>query len=121
VIRRGFEGRIGPAGFFVLRTPILPIETTFGSIAGGGHVGSSRPPEQPRSDDVSVALRLGRALERRDVMEALYVASRDLCEAIPRWVANPKDKDGKRIERSVFRYMSRMVSRATPFGLFALG
>ena len=55
------------------------------------------------------------------VQEAIYVASPVLYAELQKYIAgtiaNPDEK--RRIESSIYRYISRMSSRCTPFGLFA--
>lgn len=58
-------------------------------------------------------------MERPEVKEALFLGSPDLYDGLPAWQAQPTSDKGKKIERSLFRYFSRMTSRPTPFGLFA--
>jgi lantibiotic biosynthesis protein len=51
------------------------------------------------------------------IYEALYLASPDLAAALDAWRASGTVAPA--LERALVRYMSRMTSRATPFGLFA--
>ena len=57
----------------------------------------------------------------QQVREAIYVASPVLYAELQKYIAGSiKDSDEKqRIESSVYRYINRMESRCTPFGLFA--
>jgi thiopeptide-type bacteriocin biosynthesis protein len=60
------------------------------------------------------------ALLREPVIrEAIFIASPDLDHAIERWLNDPGDPKAEATERAVLRYVTRMASRATPFGLFA--
>ncbi len=53
--------------------------------------------------------------------EALYIASPELYSEMLKWL-NGNIKEGKELEKlkqSLYRYLSRMSTRSTPFGLFA--
>ena len=53
------------------------------------------------------------------VREAIFVASPDLERSIDLWLTSPETDRGQAIERGLLRYVVRMASRPTPFGLFA--
>lgn len=95
---------IAPAGYFVLRTPLLP----FGEFLALGDAGRQR---------TGAGLRA--LVARPEVREALFLASPELDEAVERWLADPDGERGQRVERAVMRYLARMAGRPTPFGLFA--
>src|SRR6185436_7086460 len=112
------------ADFFVLRTPLLPFRE---------FVAWSRDLEAPRTSDQSLdALtapmqrdrlrlreRLQAAFTAPHLREALFVASPVLEENLEFWMREPETKRGQKVERALTRYFSRMIGRATPFGLFA--
>ncbi len=55
------------------------------------------------------------------IREALFIASPVVLHTADKWLTN-KLKDEKKIERlknTIFKYLTRMSSRATPFGLFS--
>ncbi len=92
---------------FVLRTPLLALDVLATSPIGG-------------ADDV-VAQRawLTALLDRPEVAEAVLLASPGLHAEIATWQAAPDSERGRRVERALVKYVSRMATRATPFGLFA--
>lgn len=56
---------------------------------------------------------------RPEVREALFVASPTAESTIRKWCADQTGKPDPRTERTLARYLARMASRPTPFGLFA--
>ncbi len=90
--------------FFVLRAPLLPFSALGGLVSGGVS------PEAVRS-------RLSLLLSRREVHEALYLASPSLHASLPVYEATPDSEHGQKIERALLRYVSRMCARPTPFEL----
>ncbi len=117
---RGFAA----SGFFVARTPLLPFEDFEawgeGLEAPGVDAGDSEAMARAiASDRERLRARLMERLERPEIREALHVASPSLFEASERWRRQPEGKKGARIERALVRYLARMTTRATPFGLFS--
>ncbi len=56
-----------------------------------------------------------------DFQEALYIASPELYSEMLKWL-NGNVKEGKdldKLKQSLYRYLARMSTRSTPFGLFA--
>lgn len=113
-----------PVGFIMIRSPLLPVETIQGIM-------TTRAPAQIDTTDPAS---LQQALERDErhvrawladillnpvVREAILVGSRDLYQAIPRWQQAPDSRRGRAAQINMLRYLSRMVTRPTPFGLFA--
>ena len=108
-----------PSGFFVLRAPLLPfadwlVEETEAAAA---------PPDRlewaiARDRDARRA-RLREAIARPAVRDALEVASPALIAALPEWLRDPESRKGQGVERGVVKYLGRMATRSTPFGLFA--
>jgi thiopeptide-type bacteriocin biosynthesis protein len=90
---------------FVLRTPTLPFDV----LAAWGSCSDA----DARRD----ALR--RLVDDPAVREALYLASPELDGQIAAWQREPETQSGVAVERALVRYISRMASRSTPFGLFA--
>jgi thiopeptide-type bacteriocin biosynthesis protein len=97
----GLEVR--PYGHFVLRTPLLELESLHGW---------PREPEAARQ-------RLSELLVRDEVREAIGIAAPQVLEGIALWLEAPKSERGRKLERALMGYVQRLASRCTPFGLFA--
>lgn len=94
-----------PTGFFLLRCPLLPVDNLF--------------PYKFTEGDYSKQLQ---SFSSSLVQEAILVASHSLYSSLDSWInGNSKDQTKKKglIESKVNRYVLRMVSRPTPFGLFS--
>lgn len=104
---------IAPAGYFVLRTPLLPFAEllALGEGTGGG--------ADLAADRRLVGARLRALVARPAIREALFLASPILDDSLDRWRAETDGERAQRIDRVVMRYLARMAGRATPFGLFA--
>jgi len=87
-----------PLSKFVLRTPTLPF-----------HVLARWTGRET----------LRQLVEDPTIREALYVASPELDAQIAGWQREPDSAQSSSVERALVRYVSRMASRCTPFGLFA--
>jgi lantibiotic biosynthesis protein len=115
----GFE----PSGFFALRTPLLPFDEFLRwteGLSSTGVVDDEQKLEAALAADRDLQRRrLRDVVARPEVREALFLASPDLDDAIPRWLEAPESERGQRAERALIKYFSRMAGRATPFGLFA--
>jgi len=94
------------SGFFVLRTPVLPIEEFLRIMQAAGDRASSRAGLQ-------------RWLDRALVQEALWLASPEFLQSLDLWQREPDSAKGQKLERALYRYLARMTARATPFGAFA--
>lgn len=64
---------------------------------------------------------LNKTIQSYDFQEAIYIASPILYAEMQKILEskNSNIKEKKRIESALYRYISRMSSRCTPFGLFA--
>lgn len=115
------------AEFFVLRTPLLPfdeLESWNAGLAAAEAVAAAgddpgRLAAALAADRERLRARLGAMLERPEIREALFVASPDLEIGLEAWRRDPESKKGRRAEEALVRYVLRMTSRATPFGLFS--
>lgn len=81
----------------VLRTPLLPFKNIIDY------------------DDIKILLK------QKNVREAIYLASASLYYEIRKWESGllKTKKEEEKLFISLYKYMTRMSSRATPFGLFA--
>ena len=91
--------------FFVLRSPLLPI--------------SELSTELTQTANSSQLTLLKRLLNRPYVLEALYLASPTLLTEIESWLHTPTSELSATLELALWKYLLRMSSRCTPFGLFA--
>jgi lantibiotic biosynthesis protein len=111
-----------PQDFFVLRTPLLPVDEL---LAWSAELESPTAPDDALAealarDHTRLTERLRAIVARPEVREALYLASPDLFERVRAWERGAtNDSDGARIILALVRYVTRMASRPTPFGLFA--
>lgn len=111
------------AEFFILRTPLLASGEVLSLADGLRFSAAVGKPEELESllelDRKQVRARLRAFIERPAILEALYIASPQLTQSLPSWCAEPDSERGQRLERALMRYVMRMASRPTPFGLFA--
>lgn len=114
--------RFTPAGFFVLRSPLLPLSKYLclsdGLTSGDPKVTESEAIEWERNVGL-VEAALVRIVSDPVVREALYLASPGLVRAIDQAIGGGHSKKRTKALSSVMRYMARMAARPTPFGLFA--
>src|ERR1700737_478162 len=103
------------ASFFAFRVPALPI-----GVLTDWAEGVEAPACSPgglatalERDRARLRERLAEIVRRPEVTGALSVASPDLLDALD---ARGRDPG---VEAALVRYVSRMASRPTPFGLFA--
>lgn len=86
---------------FVLRTPSLPLNIF----------------EKLTSKKIIVESQIKNICRNPLVKEAIYLASPPLSKELNKWL-NSSEKNEK-LEFTLLKYLSRMTSRCTPFGLFA--
>ncbi len=122
VAKRKKPRRFLPSPVFVLRTPLLPFDALERWSEG------LRAPEAPAGAELEAAVasdrerlrsRLDELARQPELREALFVASPSLESSFELWRQKPESKKGQRTEKALVRYLLRMASRATPFGLFA--
>src|SRR2546423_10416900 len=92
--------------FYLVRTPFLPVNV-LEQFDGGSHTDLNE--------------RLKEIFARPYLQEAIYIASPELYQEFQKWQqGNLTDK--KEVDKlllSLFRYLLRMTTRCTPYGLFA--
>lgn len=117
-----WRDRFKPSGFFLLRTPTLPFEVSkelgAGLEAPTASVDTERLADALARDRETLRQRLARLIEQADIREALFLASPSLFERIDLDANTDADRREK-VELALARYLTRMASRPTPFGLFA--
>lgn len=90
---------------FVLRAPVLPCSLY----------------EELTSESKISKKQLKEFFNKTEVKEAIFLASPNLFNELNKWANNQirTSKEIKKLEFSLLKYISRMTSRCTPFGLFA--
>ena len=96
--------KVQPFSQYVLRTPLFPVSFYLNLLENYSSENTLQQFENPI------------------VREAIRMASPELLTALDKWKANPdslsiKKKNG--LELSLLKYIARMATRCTPFGLFA--
>ncbi|TPG45261.1 lantibiotic dehydratase family protein [Flavobacterium pectinovorum] len=96
--------KIRPFTSYVLRTPLLPLSSYLNTI-----------------ENYSVEKAKG-LYQDSLIKEAINLASPDLIKELDKWIkddSNLSDEKAKKLEITFLKYLARMSSRCTPFGLFA--
>ncbi|NER12569.1 hypothetical protein GWK08_03885 [Leptobacterium flavescens] len=86
---------------FVLRTPLLPLSFF----------------EELTAEDVISDKRIKEVFKDPLVKEAIFLASPSLYSEAVKWAE--EDRKDDKLKYSILKYIARMSSRCTPFGLFA--
>src|SRR5262249_21089487 len=110
------------AGFFVLRTPLLPLTAVTDwarDLEAAGQYDAPDLAEALAADRVQLRARLDELVSDAAFREALFLAAPALAAAIDQWRKDPDGDRGKRAENSLVAYLMRAAARPTPFGLFA--
>jgi len=115
-----------PAGFFVLRSPLLPVERARavgeGLRARAAYASGADAAGLEAAVAHDVALvdeRLGAAASDPVVREALFLASPAFEESLDQLRPGAGEERRGKVARSVGKYLARMSARCSPFGLFA--
>lgn len=112
---------MAPSGFFLMRTPLLPLARL---LLWSGTLKVSGAPleslQQAAAEDRDALLsRLRGIVQRPEIREALMLASAELDAAMERWLSREGAAPDEKLVLSLVRYLTRMTSRATPYGFFA--
>jgi len=111
------------SGFFVLRTPLLPLDTVTEWSRGLEAPARAADPltldDAVASDRLRLRSRLAEIVTEPGFREAIFVASPSLEAAIESWRKDPDSERGQRAEHALVAYLMRAAARPTPFGLFA--
>lgn len=96
--------KVQPFSQYVLRTPLFPLSFYWNVL------------ENYSSDNIA------HLLDSPFVREAIRLASPELLKSLDKWKTDPSSLSNKKklgLELSLLKYIARMSSRCTPFGLFA--
>lgn len=112
-VAEGLLGIYQTSGFFVLRTPLLPVANfaEWNARAANGEWDADRRDRLRRS--------LSRLLAAPVTADSLRVASPALADQCDGWFDREPSRRKERMERTLVQYFARMCDRCTPFGLFA--
>src|SRR5579872_1766014 len=109
-----------PADFYMVRAPALPA-LTFLQLSSAGRVSMQPDLDEAlsRGEQVCMDVLLKLAARPR-VRQALALASPSLAESLERFLrGGVQAGQRKRLSAGLLRYLIRMSTRPTPFGLFA--
>ena len=112
-LKNQFSEWYEPHESFVVRNPLFPVETFFNW--------KSLPDADGASSKEFLTKSLREFYLQPVAQEALYIGSPDLHEQLLLWLSNKIEKQDKKekTELSLVKYMIRMCTRCTPYGLFA--
>ncbi|HZR41640.1 MAG TPA: lantibiotic dehydratase [Ktedonobacteraceae bacterium] len=111
------------ADFYMLRVPALPAELFLKLTAGDGEASISGSLAENDASYVSLMRncyqQLRTLVSQSEIEHALAIASLSLQEGINRVEHGKVSKRAERVYSRLLRYIVRMCSRPTPFGMFA--
>ncbi len=111
-LKNNFKDWYQPHESFLVRNPLFPVEAFFNWKASSTDSASTK-------EILKIYLR--DFYLQPIAQEALYIGSPDLHEQLLLWLDNKIEKPDKKekTELSLVKYMIRMCTRCTPYGLFA--
>jgi len=111
-LKNNFREWYEPHDAFVVRNPLFPVEFFFNWKADGMDSGNTKEILKKYLRDFYL---------QPIAQEALFIGSPDLHEQLLLWLDNKIEKPDKKekTELSLVKYMIRMCTRCTPYGLFA--
>jgi hypothetical protein len=107
------------ADFFALRTPLLAFDVLEEWARGFRSAKHTDDAELWAHDLAAARHRLRELLDDAVVREAIFLASPSLEQRAAIWVENPDAPAAAGVDVALAKYVARMASRCTPFGLFA--
>lgn len=122
------HGEFRDSGFFVLRTPLLPVEeleawSTMLEAPKASEVEWQKLARAVEKDRLVMLAALHKLLTRPEIREALLIASPSLWAELERDLEKGSGEEAPALESrhasALLRYFFRMATRATPFGLFS--
>lgn len=92
--------------FYVVRTPLLPVNVAT---------------ELNHITNATLAAVIKETFRDQYLQEAIYIASPELYQELQKWLedASVNEKDNYKLAAALYRYLLRMSTRCTPYGLFA--
>lgn len=110
----------GADRFFVLRTPLLPVEAFTGLAQGleAAHAHADELEGAVSRDCQTLGRRLHEFIRRPEVVEALRVGATEFAELLAGLDAEALVRNRK-LARTLVGYHARLTTRPTPYGLFA--
>ena len=106
---------IVPAEFFVLLTPLLPLDEF---LAWGNDLAGPQASEEAlHGARARLRDQLAAVFARPEVEEALRLAAPGLHAALAHWRRDPEGKRGQKVERALVRYFSRLCAQPVARGL----
>ncbi|MBB6499231.1 lantibiotic dehydratase [Pedobacter cryoconitis] len=96
--------KINPFDFYLLRMPALSIDSLFAL--------------NKTVDSDSLVKAIFDIYQSADLQDSIFLASPELYQELLKWLENPQVKN-ERLMLTLYKYVLRMSSRCTPYGLFA--
>ncbi len=117
-----------PVGFVMVRAPLLScnslqtlldVQLEDASCSSSSEDNADESKETFARSAFTMRQRILKELADPIVEEAILVGSSELFQAIPRWQKSLDSKKTRQAQTNLLRYLIRMTTRPTPFGLFA--
>lgn len=91
--------------FFLLRSPSLPVRTVY------------KLDSLTTYDELSSAIK--NLFKDRETYDSIFYASEELSERVGEWLRSETSSYDEKLLITLYKYLSRMSTRSTPFGMFA--
>ncbi|MGY0034955.1 lantibiotic dehydratase [Pedobacter sp. NJ-S-72] len=99
------KAKITPFDFYLLRMPALSIDNLLAL--------------NKINDPESLLQAIFNIYQSDDLQESIYLASPELHAELIKWLENPVLVKNEKLTQTLYKYLLRMSSRCTPYGLFA--